>query len=392
MRILIVHRELPFPADNGGRLRAAHVARYLGAHHQVALVHFAKTSAEMHFPERGLFCDYRPVETPPATPFVRRLFSGVPSEVVDYNSAEMSRTIAELVAQHSPEVILTSEPALTRFLEPYRERVCVLDYLMVQTLSLERLAAISRGLKRMVWKLRWQRARAYHRRIAPFYDLCLVNSQEDHDDLANNSPGWKRLEFFPNGLDLEEYPLNLAQPEPNTLIYPGSVTYAPNRDAVDYMIQRILPRVQAQVPNVRLVVTGAVPDDGSAPQCSGVHYTGRVPDVRPVIAAAWACVVPLRSGAGGTRFKVLESMALGTPIVSTRIGAEGVDWTEGENISICDNPDEFADSTIRILRERDFREQLSRRGRKLIEQRYDWNVLGSQLATTLAELVVQKRP
>lgn len=391
MRILIIHRELPFPADNGGKLRAAHVARYLAIHHQVAMVHFSTTAAQL-FAERELFRQYRAVLAPRPTPVYRRILSGVPSEVIDLQCLEMRHAIADMVERHEPQVLLTSEPALTPYLEPYRDRVCVLDYLMVQTLSLERLAAVNRGLKRLLWKLRCQRALAYHRQIAPFYDLCLVNSQEDLDDLADKSPGWRRLEFFPNGLDLEEYPLDLARPDKNSLIYPGSVTYEPNRDAVAYMIEQILPRVQEHVPYAKLIVTGAIPTDCSVPQGPGVTYTGRVPDVRPVIASARACVVPLRSGAGGTRFKVLEAMALGTPIISTTIGAEGVAWTDDKNISIADTPEAFAKSAIRVLCEDAFRARLSQFGRQLIEERYNWNVLGQELSAILLQLSEQKQP
>ncbi|MCC6511838.1 MAG: glycosyltransferase [Pirellulaceae bacterium] len=343
------------------------------------------------FPQRGLFRHFECFPLPPSVALSRRIFSGVPSEVIDLRSDQMSAAIAAAIAQYQPQVLLTSEPGMTPYLEPYMQphggKILVLDYLMVQPLSLERLAAISRGFRRLLWKLRWKRSIAYHRHIAPRYDLCLVNSNEDYVDLQTHSPGWQRLEFFPNGLDLNEYPLELQTPQPQTLIYPGSITYLPNRDAVQYMIQAILPRIRQRLPDVKFLVTGAVPADGSAPQGEGVVYTGRVPDVRPVIAGAWACVVPLRSGAGGTRYKVLEAMALGTPIISTTIGAEGVDWTDGQNIIVRDAPDQFAQSTLAVLEDAALRHRLSQQGRQLIEQRYDWNVLGAKLTDLFTELV-----
>lgn len=391
MRILIIHQQLPFPADNGGKLRAAHVARYLASHHSVALVCFGSEDRDSQFPETKLFSEVKLVPFPKPAPAIIRVCSGLPSEVIGLSSAEMSQTISALVELHSPEVILTSDPALSPYLERYRDRVRVLDYLMVSTLTFERLAAISRGLKRLVWRLRWYRSAAYHRRIAPLYDLCLVNSKEDQADLLAHCPGWRELVFFPNGLPLDEYPLEMAQPDPKVLIYPGSVTYVSNRDAVQYMIARILPLVRAEVPDVRFVVTGAVPEDGSAPQAPGVIYTGRLPDVRPTIASAWACVVPLRSGAGGTRFKVLEAMALGTPLVSTSIGAEGVELTDGTNIMIADTPESFAAKTIELLKSPDLRAKISSAGRRLMEQRYDWKVLGAQISEMLIRLVETKK-
>lgn len=391
MRILVIHQQLPFPADNGGKLRAAHVARYLANHNSVALVCFGSEEFHPGFAERQLFSEVKFVPLPSPASVLKRLFSGVPSEVVDLHSAEMYRTVSALVDLHKPEVILISDPMLSPYIARYTGQVRVLDYLMVSTLSLARLGDITQGWKKLLWRLRWHRSAAYHCRIAPLYDLCLVNSQEDYDDLLANCADWKRLEFFPNGLHLDEYPLGLAQADPQTLIYPGSVTYAPNRDAVEYMITRILPLVRADLPDVRLVVTGTVPEDGSAPQGPGVIYTGRLPDIRSAIAGANVCVVPLRSGAGGTRFKVLEAMALGTPVVSTTIGAEGVEWSDGANIAIADEPARFAARTIELLKSAELRAKLSRAGRRLIEERYDWNVLGSRISGMLSKLVDEKK-
>ncbi len=389
MRILIIHRELPFPADNGGRLRAAHVARHLANHHQVSLLSFAN-NCDIDLAECGNFQSIECLYTPRKAPLLQRLISGVPSEVTNFNCPKMRAAIAASVAKYDPQVLLVSEPAMAQYLKPYRQRVCVMDYLMVQTLSLQRLAAISHGFTRRLWQLRWQRSVAYHRTIATLFDLCLVNSQEDLDDLKQNSPGWRRLEFFPNGLELEQYPLHLATPVPGTIIYPGSVTYLPNRDAVAYMIEKILPRVLASVREVRFIVTGAVPNDGTAPQCPHIEYTGRIPDVRLSIASAWACVVPLRSGAGGSRYKVLETMSLGTPLVSTQIGVEGIECTHNVDVCIADDPDEFADAVIRVLTDSTLREKLSIHARQLIQERYDWNVLGQRLSNVLERLVEQK--
>jgi polysaccharide biosynthesis protein PslH len=390
MRILIIHRELPFPADNGGRLRAACMARYLATHHDTALVCFSATS-NVEFPEQEMFRYVKQIPIPPCAPALRRIWSRLPSEVADLDSAEMAAAIERIVSLHDPQVILVSEPALTPYLRPYGDRVRVLDYLMVTTLSLQRLGEISSGWKQWLWRARWRKAAALHREIASFFDLCLVNSKEDYDDLLKTSSGWQWLEFFPNGLILEEYPVGLAVPDASTLIYPGSVTYAPNRDAVAYMIDRILPLIRETVPDVKLLVTGAIANDGSAPQSPGVVYTGRVEDVRPVIASAWVCVVPLRSGAGGTRFKLLESMALGTPLVSTRIGAEGIDWTDGTDILIADEPEAFAARTIELLRSPDYRQSLSAAGRQLMQRQYDWNVLGGRVTEMLEHILAAKR-
>ena len=100
--------------------------------------------------------------------------------------------------------------------------------------------------------------------------------------------------------------------------------------------------------------------------------------VRPVVAQSWASIVPLRLGAG-TRVKVLESMALGTPVVSTTKGAEGLEVRDGENILIADSPTEFAKRVVDLLRSPELRARLATAGRRLVESKHDWEVVGQEL-------------
>ena len=325
MRILILSPHLPFPADNGGKLRMSYMATYLARHHEVAFVSFAED------PERALrspelaerFSDVRLVPFPQSKSQLRRWLSPVPGGLREYNSAEMAGCVDTVITRFSPEVLLVNDPLLTRYVAAYADRVRILDYICVDTLQFERLQRLSSGPSQLLWRLRQLKFTAYLRRIARCYDLCVVNSAEDRAALLAASPSWKHVEFLPNGLDLTLYPRELATPQPNTLVFPGALTYPPNLDAATYFVRDILPRIRAHLPDVKLMITGQVPTDGSAPEGPEIIYTGYVPDVRPVIAGAWVCPVPLRAGAGGARFKVLEALALGTPVVSTAIGAEG---------------------------------------------------------------------
>lgn len=390
MKLLVLHRELPFPADNGGKLRAAHLVRYLARHHEVAFACFTHGEPR-RLPPSLDFADFQQFSQPLMAPWWLRRFSALPSEVVDLRSSQMRDYVNLKVKQWSPDALITSDPALTQYLEPHGDRPRILDYLMVLTLTAKRERDLAHGLRRGIWQLRWQKHEAYHRRIAPLYDLCLVNSREDQADLQQSSAVWKRVEFLPNGLELDEYPVDLAPPQPNTLIYPGSMTYEPNRIAIEYFVKHILPRVKAEVPDVQLLITGAVPAGGKAPQAPELTYTGYVPDVRRVIAGAWACVVPLRSGAGGARFKLLEALALGTPLVSTSIGAEGLDFVDGQHLFIADEPEFFAKRIVQLLQSPSLRSAISRAGRELMEQEYNWERLGARICQSVEDLTSMYR-
>jgi glycosyltransferase involved in cell wall biosynthesis len=393
MRIVIISPTLPFPPDNGGKLRAAAVALELAKHHEVALACFADDGAGASPAGvwSGHFRDVKIVPPRPPGPWPRRWLSLSPSEVSEFHSVEMERHVTRLVAQFSPDVLVAGDPGLTHYVAPYTDRVRILDYVCVATLQFERLRAISTGPRQALWALRRMKFAAHLRRIARCYDLCVVNSEEDRAALVAAAPAWPRVEVLPNGLDLSGYPLGLALPQPDTLVFPGALTYPPNLDGARHFIQEILPLIRAEVPAVRFVVTGRIPARNFAPQAPGVEYTGYVPDVRPVIAGSWACAVPLRTGAGGTRFKVLESLALGTPVVSTTIGAEGVAATHGEDILLADEPTAFAHETVKVLRSPELRSRLAVAGRRLIERQYDWQVLGARFATLLDELRATRR-
>jgi len=159
-----------------------------------------------------------------------------------------------------------------------------------------------------------------------------------------------------------------------------ALSYDANFDAMDYFLGAILPQVQAARPDARLRITGrATPALVAAlPRAEGVEFTGYLDDVRPAVARAWAEVVPLRKG-GGTRLKVLEALALGTPVVSTSKGIEGLALEDGRHVLVADSSADFAAATARLLGEPDLRARLAAAGRQTAREHYDWQASGQRL-------------
>jgi glycosyltransferase involved in cell wall biosynthesis len=186
-------------------------------------------------------------------------------------------------------------------------------------------------------------------------------------------------------------PPGLPEPEPDTLIYPGALSYDANLDAMRYFLREIFPRIRAARPGVRLRITGkTTPEQRAAlPSTEGVELTGYVHDIRAAVAGAWAEVVPLRAG-GGTRLKVLEALAIGTPVVSTSKGAEGLDLAAGEDLLIADTPEQFAQATLKLLGDPMLRERLAARGRATVQARYDWRTIAGQLTDLVEQVVVAR--
>jgi glycosyltransferase involved in cell wall biosynthesis len=160
----------------------------------------------------------------------------------------------------------------------------------------------------------------------------------------------------------------------------GTFTYRPNVDAALLLGREIFPLVRRAIPAARLLLVGHEPPDAvrALARERGVSLAGAVPDVRRAYERAAVAVAPLRAG-GGTRLKILEAMALGRPVVSTRVGAEGLAVVDNEHLLLSDTPGEFGSSVARLLGDRPLRARLAANARRLVEARYDWARPGDAL-------------
>jgi glycosyltransferase involved in cell wall biosynthesis len=177
------------------------------------------------------------------------------------------------------------------------------------------------------------------------------------------------------------------------LVYNGSLTYSANYDAMVHFLSEIYPLIREEEPGVSLTITGSLDgvDLGGLNLDGSVRLSGYVADVRPLVAGASVCVVPVRQG-GGTRLKILEAMALGTPVVATPKGAEGLQVKPGQDVLLGRDPEEFAAQIVRLLRDPTLRENLSGHARRTVERRYDWTVLGRRFVDLVAGAVRERTP
>jgi glycosyltransferase involved in cell wall biosynthesis len=216
-----------------------------------------------------------------------------------------------------------------------------------------------------------------------------VASPEEAALLRGMVPSYLPVAVIPNGVSVADCAKVSAAPQPDQLVFAGSFTYIVNYEAMRWFTAEVLPLIHARRPGVRLKVTGNHAGLG-LPYTQGVELAGLLPDVRPAVAAAWASVAPLQTG-GGTRLKILEAMALGTPVIATSKGAEGLDARAGDHLLIADTPAAFAEATLRLLGDPSLRQRLSGNGRELVRQNYDWPVILPRFLE-LAERVAARKP
>jgi glycosyltransferase involved in cell wall biosynthesis len=217
-------------------------------------------------------------------------------------------------------------------------------------------------------RLTWAKHSRFMSQLLENFSLCTVVSEEEQRCLAAAAPGYKRVHVIPNSVDADEED-TVRDRIPGSMIFTGSLRYAPNRAAMTWFMNEVFPAVRSQVPNARLTITGHVGEQPPTP-VSNVVLTGRVPDVRPLVRASEVSLAPIHDG-GGTRLKILEAMALRTPVVATAKAAEGLGARDGEHLLIADTPGAFANAVVRLLQDPAEARSIADGGWRLFRARYD---------------------
>jgi glycosyltransferase involved in cell wall biosynthesis len=214
--------------------------------------------------------------------------------------------------------------------------------------------------------------------------LNVAVSDADGAELSRLAPD-SRVVVVPNGVDIDEFRPESA--DGSGVAFIGGLHWFPNRDALEFYGDGILPHLSSTGDHVRARWIGQASsaDRQRYSERYGVELTGHVDDVRPPMQEAACHIVPLRAG-GGTRLKILNSWAMGKPVVSTSLGCEGLDAVDGDNILIRDDPKAFADAVRAVLNDRALRTRLGERGRATVEARYSWDIIGARLIDTYMNL------
>lgn len=397
MEILFLSAWFPSPPDNGSKIRVYHLLRTLGQSHTVTLIAFAfGTACPDAAYDLSDFC-YR-VHSVPVSPYQRplilhrlRFLSPVP--IVNLPRREMTAAIRHVTDRFTFDVIVTSTEVMAAYALQVDRSVLVLEEHNSMTRWMwERYQCATSSLRRLFYWASWQKMRYYEARLLNQFDLCTMVSDQDRDVTRSSLPGYKgRVEVVPNGVDCQYNHPDLDVPQANSLVFNGSLTYDANYDAMRYFLREVYPLVQSQCPELALTITGSTTgvDVDALTLHPGVHFSGYVNDVRPLVARAWAVVAPIRQG-GGTRLKILEAMALGTPVIATSKGAEGLKVIHEETILIADTPEAFAQQVLRLFRDVTLRERLRTHARRLVEREYDWVSVGARFVS-LVETVVDMR-
>jgi polysaccharide biosynthesis protein PslH len=439
MRILLLAPYAPYPPRSGGALRIYHLLKGLASNHEVWLLTFVSPvppdspdsavsaggpvdpdAAARALEPLQAWCRVVTVPGQPPRSLARRawttLASPLPDMALRNRSPAYHRALHQLLATHPFDVVqaesiemagyaLEAAPpapssAPLRLLDEFnaeyvlQRRAALTDLSTILRIKVRNLKTFTSAPYSLV---QWYKLAVYERQLLQHVDRVVAVSEEDRTALLRLCPR-ARVSIVPNGVDTDyfapgagapllrstcsegadqQFPDQQAAPAAGDIVFTGSLDFRPNIDAVTWFVHEVLPLVRQAWPAVRFVVVGRNPTPAVRLLHHGtsVEVVGEVADVRPFIARARVYVVPMRIG-GGVRLKLLEALAMQAPVVSTTMGAEGVQGVrDGEHLLLANPAEAFARAVLRVLADPPLGQRLGEAGRKLVQERYDWRVL-----------------
>jgi polysaccharide biosynthesis protein PslH len=398
-----------WPLITGNRLRDYHLARELAARCEVTFVEtlHAQDERSAKPPESAGFARVVTVEkernfTPGKV--LRGLIGPIPVTVLNYYSRRTADVLADVLRSGDFDVVQLESVQLSTYIPTIRAAATrpriVADWHNIESELMSRYAESTRSLPRKLVAHRTAGLlHASEQRLLTECDAHTVASERERDKLLQRAPG-VQVHVIPNGVDTGHYSSDALRsastnfttvPGRRTILFVGLMEYHANISGVEWFVREVWPDVAARHPDLDFIIVGRNPGASIRALASErIQVTGTVADVRPYYAHAAAVVVPLHVG-GGTRLKILEAMAAGVPVISTALGAEGIECQDGTDLLIADTAEQMIESVDRVLMSGEVSLRLVESARRMVAERYDWAAIGAHLYAVHAQVANQRR-
>ncbi|MDT4965809.1 MAG: polysaccharide biosynthesis protein PslH [Acidobacteriota bacterium] len=397
MRILWVKAGKLLPVDTGGKIRSYNLLRQLAARHETVLLSYYggqrdesyEEEIEKHLP--GAVTIH--TKAPEAGPFrqgldyLRRLPSSAPYAVTKFTSSRVRGFVSHWLSSGRFDVAVCDFlSASLNFPKELATPTVLFQHNVESSLWRRQAQHAPDFLRRRAFAVEASKMERYERAAVKRFHHIVAVSEHDRDLMAAMTDPAK-ITVVPTGVDIKKYGVGSSDenPKDSLVVFLGSMDWEPNIDGIEYFCKDIWPQVQRAVPDARFRIVGRNPTPGVRRLASeSIEVTGTVASVVEHLREAAVVAVPLRIG-GGTRLKIFEAMAAGKAVVSTTIGAEGLDVHDGRDILLADDAKSFADSIISVLSNETRRRELERSAAELAAQ-YDWSVVATRFEEMLASV------
>jgi glycosyltransferase involved in cell wall biosynthesis len=392
MNVVIIDGDVSYPPTSGKRLRTLHLLLPLAQRHRLTYIARGHGNRDENQKAVAFLGDHGIVAVVIDDPIPRKkgpafwarlagnLFSHLPYAVASHVSAKMRQAVVQHAADHTVDLWQLEFSGYLYTLRGLSTPVVVQAH-NVETLLWQRYHDAERHLLRR-WYVRqqWRKYERFERQAFQAVTRVIAVSPEDAS-FARQHFAVEHIDVVDNGVDVASFREVRPAAASQGILYLGALDWRPNLDAVGLLLDDIFPAVRARHKDARLHIVGRHPPAWLCRRVAGlanVELHADVPDVRPHLATAAVMAVPLRIG-GGSRLKILEALASGLPVVSTRVGAEGLALRPGQDYTLADSPDEMAAALVTCLQQPDWARGQAERGRHTVCSRYDWPILADRL-------------
>jgi sugar transferase (PEP-CTERM/EpsH1 system associated) len=403
MKILWVKSDFLYPPNTGGKIRSYNILKQLGMVHDVSYLCLDdERPSQEGIDHLKDFCkrvDYIPLKTQKKfspefyLALLGNLLSSKPYVINKYRDSRIGDEIKKRIAQDEIDLILCDFLEMAVNLLDITTVPKVLFQHNVETEIWRRHFEINDNpLKKGYLYIDYQKFFKFEKMACARFDDVLVVSESD-GNLLEQSYDVKHTTLIPTGVDIEYFHPDESKVEPHNIVFVGSMDWLPNQDAIEYFVGDIYPRIKTRIDDVKFYIVGRRPPEKIRKlqeSDNSIIVTGTVDDIRPYVDRAAVYIVPIRIG-GGTRIKIYEAMAQKKAIVSTTVGAEGLPLTDGEHIIIKDNPDQFADSVLELMKDNALSARISGNAYSLVTEKYGWEKVAGNFSDALVRVMNKRR-
>ena len=382
------------PVDTGGKIRSFNILRHLAREHEVVLLSYYggrrdsdyEAALAQHLPGAQTLYTAAPEGTlAQSLDYILRLPSSVPYAVRKFTHPRVRQDVARRLGDGSFDVAVCDFLSASLNFPERSLAPAVLFQHNVETMLWRRMAHTEKApLRKLSYSIESWKMSAYEARTLKRFQHVIAVSDHDRNEMLTLCSGCP-ITVVPTGVDTEQYQVAPSvSGRPPLIVFTGSMDWEPNIDAVEYFCRDIWPAVLAAFPDARFQIVGRNPHPRVRRLASAaVEVTGTVSSVTDYLRSATVVIVPLRIG-GGTRLKIFEAMAMAKALVSTSIGAEGLDVTPGRDLLIADDAESFSARILLLLRDPELRRSCEQNAAALAA-RFDWSQIARRFAEVLRE-------
>lgn len=399
MKILMLTPYLPYPLLSGGQIRTFNLLKKLANKHEITLFALIKDETEKKYiSELEKYCHQVRVFKRSKHPFTLRNIlktstSSYPFLVIRNHAPETISAIRQELDRNQYDLI----HAETFYMMPHLPKTKVPTILVEQTieyLGYESYAQRAPWILRPLLNIDIAKIKHWERHYWHKCDRLIVMSHEDRKFIAQEIGTQEKIEVVSNGVDTVWFSeKKRSLPKEPTILSVGTFKWLPNIEAVTFLVEKVWPLIRAQMPSAKLKIVGNAPTNevlSYQDKDSQIVVTGRIPDIRDAFNTAHVLIAPVFSGKG-TRYKILEAMASGTPVVATSIAVEGLGVKHNVHVLTSHSAQGLAEMALKVLSQPKLWQKLSTNGKRFVSTHFDWSLISKKLDKIYQQIGQQKK-